>query len=350
MFFKSAKLLGLDVGTSTIKLAELDVSGRSATLNKFIMAPTPPQTVVGGDIIQPQAVSETIAAMVREMGTKRNMVATGLWGTSVIVKKITIPKMEEKLIGDQIRWEAEQYIPFDINEVNIEFEVLNGKGAGGESMDILLVAARQENVLKYAEMIAQAGLTCTVLDVGGFALANCFQKSMPEAAKQTVALVNIGASVTNLVILEKGRVTFCRDIAAGGLTYTSELQKNMGISFEEAESLKISASQGQAAPDEATKIISAAHDAICDEVQASFDFFSNTSQENKITTCYYSGGASRTSGLVKHLGGKIQVALEPLNPFHNIKTSSKLSESYIGQIRDFSSVAIGLGLRKAGDA
>ncbi len=351
MFFKSDKLIGLDIGTSTIKVAELDVSKRGGTLVGFAMTPTPPQAVVGGDIINPEAIAESVSSLIRELNTKRKNIAAGLWGTSVIVKKISIPKMDEKLIGDQIRWEAEQYIPFDINEVQIEYEILKGSVRSAEAMDILLVAARSENVYKYAEIIAATGLNCSILDVGGFALSNCYFKNYANSESGNAILLNMGASVTNFVAIEHGEVVFCRDVPVGGLTYTGEIQKAMGISFEEAESMKISVSTGQPAPEEVAGIIQTAHEIMIEELQGSIDFYLNTSPGTSLGNCYITGGCSRTPGLIAQLSKKTKLSCEMFNPFQNIGFNDQsLSMSYISQIKDFAAVAMGLGLRKDGDS
>src|SRR5262249_25468839 len=162
----------------------------------FALCPTPPKAVVSGEIVEPNVIADAVKGLVSQMRSKRKNVASGLWGTSVIVKRISIPQMEEKLVAGQIRWEAEQYIPFDVTEVNIDFKVLKGYQSNPETMDILLVAAKHDAAFVHQDIIRGAGMACAVLDVGGFALANCFLKNWESAKGQTVALFNIGASIT----------------------------------------------------------------------------------------------------------------------------------------------------------
>src|SRR5262249_3518355 len=159
----------------------------------------------------------------------------------------------------------------DVTEVNIDFKILKGYQSNPETMDILLVAAKHDAAFVHQDIIRGAGLSCSILDVGGFALANCFLKNWESAKGQTVALFNIGASITNFVVIENGEVVFCRDVPVGGLTYTGEIQKAMGISPEEAESMKISACMGHAAPDEVNQVIQATHEMVAEEVQGSLD-------------------------------------------------------------------------------
>lgn len=351
MFFSNKKVIGLDVGTSTIKLAELDVGRSGAKLVSFGLTPTPAGAVVGGEIMDSQSISNAIRRMLSEVKTKRRHVSTGLWGTAIIVKKITIPRMDESLVAEQIRWEAEQYIPFDVNEVNLEYKILERVNQSAETMDIILIAARQENVFRYAEIVETSGLICSILDVGGFALANCFERNYGILEGQVVGLLNIGASVINFVVFESGEVVFCRDIPVGGATYNSEIQKAMSISVEEAEALKIAYSSGQPGPEEVGKIVQSTHEIVCDEIQGSLDFFRNTSSTGSIGQCFVTGGGSRTGGLIAELSRHIGVQVEIFDPFINISYNDRVfSPDYIAQIRDFSAVAMGLGIRELGDS
>jgi type IV pilus assembly protein PilM len=350
MFFQSKKLIGLDIGSANIKMAEMTVSRRTATLENFVIRPTPARAVQGGEISDPGAISETIKGMVDVLKTKRKAAAVGLWGTSVITKRIAIPRMDEKLVGGQIRWEAEQYIPFDINEVNIDFSVLKSFQSTPENMDILLVAARQDVAVLYQDIVQSSGLQCTVVDVSGFALANCYLKNWGAQKGQTVALMNIGSLITNFVVIENGEIVFCRDIPVGGQTYTSEIQKAMGISLEEAETMKISACTGQPAPEEVVRVITSTHEAIGEEVQSSLDFFVNTTPGLPVQQCFVTGGASRTSGLVNHLGQQTKMNFQIFDPFRSVEINTKtLTPSFISEVRDFAATAVGLGMRVTGD-
>ncbi len=345
--FGKKKIVGVDIGTSTIKLVELDVGRSSTSLVSFAITPTPAQSFSSGDILNPQAVGEAIRQLMNQVKTKRTSGGCGLGGSSVIVKRISIPKMDENLISEQIRWEAEQYVPYDINEVNLGYEIIR-KSANSESIDLLLIAAVQGHVFKYAEALQVANLNCDVVDVNGFALANCFKKNYGEMEGQTVALLNIGAAATNMVILENSEIVFSRDIAVGGMTYSHDLQKGLNISLEEAEAIKLSVSNSQTAPEEAAGIMQSTHDAVVEEIKGSFDFFLNTTKSQTINRCFVTGGGSKTKGLVERLA---KVApCERLDPFFNIKYNSKaFSNDYIEQIRDFSAVVLGLALRNPGD-
>jgi type IV pilus assembly protein PilM len=350
MFFQSKKLIGLDIGSANIKMAEVESGRKGSTLVNFAIRPTPGRAVTGGEISDPAAISMTIKEMWQSMQTKRKAAAVGLWGTSVITKRISVPQMDEKLVAGQIRWEAEQYIPFDINEVNIDFNIIESFQANPETMEVLLVAARQDVALLYQDMVQSAGLQCSVIDVSGFALANAFTNSWGTRKGQTVALMNVGASVTSFVVIESGDIVFCRDIPVGGLTYTAEIQKSMGISQEEAEAMKISACTGQAAPEEVAKLIQGCHEVIAEEIQSSLDFFINTTPGLPVQQCLVTGGASRTTGLLNHLGQHTKLNFQIFDPFRSMKINSRyVSNEFAAEIRDFAATAVGLGLRRQGD-
>ncbi len=349
--FGSKKVLGLDIGTSSIKMAELDVSKRGAALLGFSMMATPEVAVNGGEIVDLASLSEVLSDMVRELGTKRKHVAAALWGSAIIVKKISVQAADKSVLEQQLSWEAEQYIPFDVNEVNLSYKILGPSAAGVEIMDVLLVAARHEYVFKYMEVIGQARLECSILDVAGFALANCFEKNYGVMKGQVVGLMNIGASVTTFVVVDSGEVVFCRDIPVGGLTYTAEIQRGMGVNADEAEAMKLSVSMGQAAPDEAASLIQNAHEGVCEEINASIDFFLNTNQSGGVAQFYLSGGSMALPGLAQAISRVTGTPCEPLNPFFRIKSKGKkLSSSYLSEIQNFAAIAVGLGLRQAGDS
>ncbi|MNJ92477.1 Cell division protein FtsA [compost metagenome] len=348
MFFKSKKVIGLDIGTSSIKLAEMDVSGKGAQLLSFGFAPTPPNSVMGGEINDIASVGMAIQALVAEVGSKRKIASTAMWGTAVIVKKITIPRIDKKLIKDQIRFEAEQYIPFDINNISLAHHILNSSSSP-DTMDILLVAAQNELVLQYTQAIEMTGLSCGVLDVSGFALANSFEMNygrLPE----TIGLLNFGAAITNFVVIQRGEVIFCRDIPVGGANYTNEIHKAMGVTMAEAEALKLSAVSRREVPDEVHSIISATNEAVTEEIRSSLDFLSATTNGITLNRCFYTGGSSGTSGLVETVSRVTGIPMELFNPFIKVKANpKKFSPEYLQQISSFAGVVTGLASRVQGD-
>ncbi|MGZ3743795.1 MAG: type IV pilus assembly protein PilM [Pseudobdellovibrionaceae bacterium] len=351
MFFKSKKVLGLDIGTSSIKIAELDVSRKGVQLLSFGFAPTPPNSVAAGEISDTTSVRVAVQGLVSEIGSKRKSISTGMWGTAVIIKKITIPKMDQKLIQDQIRFEAEQYIPFDINNISLAHHVLS-TSASEDTLDILLIAAQNELVSQYTAVVESAGLKCSVLDVSGFALANCFEANYGKLSRDVVGILNFGASITNFVVIQRGDVVFCRDVPVGGQNYTNEIHKSMGISRHEAEALKLSAvSRRGEVPADVHSIIHSTNEMVTDEIRNSLDFLSATTNGLTLSHCFYTGGSSTTTGLIENISRATGIRFEPFNPFAKITGNSrKFSPDYLNQISHFAAIATGLGLREAGDS
>ena len=231
MFFsKSKNVVGLDIGSSAIKLVELkEKKGGTYQLVKLGLERLSPEAIVDGSIMDSSMVVETISKLNSEKAVKNSNYATSLSGHSVIIKKISLPAMSPEELAESIRWEAEQYVPFDINDVNLDYVVL--ESAGGETMDVLLVAVKKDKIGDYTSVITQAGKTPVLVDVDAFALQNAYEANYPVEPGRVVALVNIGASVTNVNILSGSNTIFWRDISFGGNQYTDAIQKQLSLSF-----------------------------------------------------------------------------------------------------------------------
>ncbi len=346
--FGNKNLLGVDIGSSTVKIAEIDGSRKGFELTSFGVMPLPRGIINSGEIIDPLKVGQTIKTLTTTMRTKRFQVVSGLFGSAVIVKKISMPKMDVKLVSEQIKWEAEQYIPFDINDVTLEYKILKSSAAA-ETMDILLVAAKQDLVFRYIETIEAAQLKLESLDINGFGLANCFEHNY-GVQQGVIGLLNFGAASTNFVVVANGEVVYCRDILIGGFNYTNDIMQTMGISFEESEALKVSASMGQEVPAEVNTQIASTNEHYVEEVKSSLEFFSAASGNLAVNRFYVTGGGIFVPGLVAAVSKGANIPYEVLDPFLKISYNKKnLSAEYIEQIRPMSAIAIGLGLRKAGD-
>lgn len=348
MFFGAKKLVGLDIGSSTIKMAELDVGRSGASLLSFGFIPTPAGSVGSGEFHNIALISDAIRSLALQAKSKRKNVCVGMWGTSVIVKKITMPKIEKNLIAQQVRWEAEQYFPFDPNEISLSHHLISTPSSG-DTMDIILVAAQNMMVAQYQDVVAGAGLKLDVLDVSGFALANTFELNYGKKQGQTIALLNFGAGVTNFVVVNDGEVIFSRDIPFGGSNYSIEIHKEMGVTVQEAEALKLSAVTGGEVPEQVHSILSGVNDQMVEEIRNSFEFFSASSAGYNITQCFFTGGSSYLPNLIAKASQLTGIPFEPINPFIRVKPARGMTPEYVQQIGPFASVVIGLALRKAGD-
>ncbi len=350
MIFSSKKVIGLDIGSSSIKMAEVLVSRKGAELLSFSFTPTPPGCIAGGEISDVNTLSTAIQNALLDLNSKRKYISTGMWGTAVIVKKITIPRMDKKIIADQLRFEAEQYVPFDIGNVTLSHHLLRTTSSQ-ETMEVILVAAQNELIAQYKQAIEMTGRRCGVLDVAGFALANTFEMNYGIVRNETVGVLNFGAAVTNFVVLHDGEVLFCRDIPVGGQNYTNEISKGMGVTVEEAEALKLSASEKREVPDEVHSLISATNEAITEEIKNSLEFLSATTNGLSLSRCYITGGAHSTPGLSETIQRLLNFTVDSLNPYRRLKANPKrFSQSYLNQIRSFLPVVTGLAMREVGDS
>ncbi|MFZ3228724.1 MAG: type IV pilus assembly protein PilM [Pseudobdellovibrio sp.] len=348
MFFSSKKTLGLDIGSSSIKLAELTLTKLGASIDNFALTQSPVAALNSGEITDPILVAETIKAAFKENGFRNKKVCVGLSGTAVIVKKISMPQAGGKNIMEQVRYEAAQYLPFDINQVTLDFHRLKLMSSSPENMDLLIVAAQNEFIFNYLKSIQQANLTCSILDVNSLALANIFELNYGRT-DEPVAIFNFGSTLTNFLVLYQGEVIFSRDIPVGGFHFTNEISKNMGVTFEEAESLKISQGQSQEVPEDTRTFMNMALEYVTEEIRNSIDFYAASSGGLNISKAYYTGGASLTAGLVDHLNESLIIPFEAFDPYVRIRAANKkLNPAYLQQVAPFVSVVFGLALREAG--
>ena len=281
------------------------------------------------------------------------LVATSVSGHSVIIKKINLPQMTAEELEESIQWEAEQYIPFDINDVNIDVQILNTESTQAGQMDVLLVAAKKDMVNDYTEVISSAGLTPVVVDIDAFAVQNQFEINYEVPRSETVVLVNIGASVTNINVLANGVSTFTRDISIGGGQFTDAVPKALNVSYDEAEALKLgggSADSDAVVPQEVERVLQTESESIANEIQRSLDFYAATSADAHIARIFVSGGSAKIPALIKTIENRTGVPVEVMNPFRNIDIGSgRFDPAYLESISPMAAVAVGLALRYPAD-
>lgn len=348
--FGKDETFGLDIGSSSIKLVQLKEGKGGYFLVKAGMIPLPPESIVDGSIIDALSVVEAIKTLLKDQKVKARNVASSISGHSVIIKRVTLPVMTEEELADSIQWEAEQYIPFNIDEVNIDFQILGADPEGKGQMEVLLVACKKEVVEDYVSVIREAGLNPVVLDIDAFALENMFEINYPVPKGENIALVNIGASVTNINILSDGVTSFTRDISIGGHRFTEEIQKALHLNFHDAEALKTGDKVEGRSRDEVQPVIEKVVDLIASEVKRTIDFFLSQAPGEYVSRILLSGGTSKSEGILEAIREKIGIATERVNPFNNIEYNKRrFDPSYIEDIAPFMAVAVGLALRKAGD-
>ncbi len=349
LFGRSKSLVGLDIGSSAVKAIELKPAGKAYKVTAFGSEPIPPDSIVDGAIIDGAAVVDAIRRLFDSRSIKTKDVATSLSGNAVIVKKISLPTMTDGELAESIYWEAEQYIPFDIQDVNLDYQIVERGGAGKSTMDVLLVAAKKEKIADYTGVIGQAGRTAVVIDVDAFALQNAYEVNYGTEPGAVVVLLNAGASATNINILHGDQSVFTRDISAGGNAYTEALQKELNLPFEQADQLKRGLAVDGVTVDDARPVLRAVTENLMLEIQKTFDFFKASSSSDRISRLVVSGGASRAEGFTEMLGERFQAPVESFDPFKRVAFDAKKFNADPGEIAPTAAVAVGLALRRVGD-
>ena len=352
MFRRAKSLVGLDIGSSAVKAVELKPAGKGYKVTAFGAEPIPPDSIVDGAIIDSAAVADAIRRLFETNKIQTKEVCASLSGNAVIVKKITLPVMTDAELAESIYWEAEQYIPFDIQDVNLDYQILDpGDAANGKAtMEVLLVAAKKEKIADYTGVIAQAGRTAVVVDVDAFALQNAYEVNYGIEPGQVVVLLNAGASATNINILQGDQSVFTRDISIGGNAYTEALQKELNLPFEEADQLKRGQPVDGVTFDDARPVLRAVSENVMLEIQKTFDFFKATAASDRIDRIVVSGGAAKEEGFLEMLPDRFETPVELFDPFKAVAFDAKRFR--VDEVQDIAptvAVAVGLALRRAAD-
>ncbi|MCB9728763.1 MAG: type IV pilus assembly protein PilM [Deltaproteobacteria bacterium] len=344
--------IGLDIGSSSIKIIQLREDRKGVHLQAFDMAMLPPEAVVDGALMNFTAIVEKIKELVAANRIRQRDVCVSVSGHSVIIKKISLPEMTSEELDESIQWEAEQYIPFDIKDVNVDVQIVNPKAGQGQ-MDVLLVAAKKDVIHDYVSVVAEAGLRTVCVDVDTFALQNMFELGYGFPPNETIALVNVGAAVININVIANGMTTFTRDISMGGGLLTAEIQKHLNVSYEEAEHYK-TAGEGNITNSTIAREVQVLSEKVSQtlvtEIQRSLDFYAATTVNTDISRLYLSGGSAQIPPLIRLLERNLEVPVELVNPFKNIIIDPrKFDVDALQRMAPVAAVAVGQGLRKAGD-
>jgi type IV pilus assembly protein PilM len=345
---RKKQVVGCDVGSSSIKIVELKPlkNGEFQLLHAAI-ANLSPEAIVDGAIMDSSLVVEALSRLIADNNIRNPGFGGSLSGHSVIIKKIQLPSMTDAELAESIQWEAEQYIPFDINDVNLDYVVL--ESGAGDTMDVLLVAVKKDRIADYTSVIVQAGKDPVLVDVDVFALQNAFESNY-SSENETTALVNIGASVMNINVLHQGTSIFWRDVAFGGNQYTEAIQRELNLPREEAERLKLGDQVGQHSVQQLMGVVNSVSEDLAAELQKTIDFFVATSSVDRLDRVVLAGGGAQVLNLDEVLKERFQVDVEVLNPFRNIRYSeSDFDPEWINRHAPAMSVAVGLAIRTVGD-
>ena len=343
-------LVGVDIGATSIKVCQLKEGRKGYGLVRFGFHALEPQTIVDRTIMNSGAVVEALQRTFSENKIKQKEVALSVSGQSVISRKITVPIMTTTELDEQIQWEAENHIPFDIKDVNVDYEILRRRPEAGQ-MDLLLVAAKRDEINDYVQIARQAKLKPIVVDIDAFTIQNLFEYNRGLPPDQTFAIINVGATQASINIISRGTSAFTRDIANGGNYLTEQIIKQVGVPFEQAEDLKCQAAQAHAAsglPPKLFQVIEQVCDTIAGEIQRSLDFFLATSGEEKIARVYLTGGSANLSQLSEAIERRSRVTTEVIQPLERIGIEAKeVDGNTLGTRAAQLSVALGLAMRKS---
>jgi len=347
---KKRDVIGLDIGSSSIKLVELKEDKKGYKLQTLSISPLPPETIVDGALMDSVTIIDTIRDLISTSKSKTKDVVTSVSGHAVIVKKISLPFMTETELEESIQWEAERYIPFDINDVNIDFQIFGSTPENPEVMDVVLVAAKKDVINDYVSVIMESGLNPVIIDIDSFALENMLAMNYDMGKEETIAIANVGASITNINIIKNNISSFTRDIFKGGNQITEEIQRQLHVDHEEAERIKVGSKADITSQPIIQNVLKTASESLVGEIGNSLDFYQSTTTYEKIAKLYLSGGGSKIKDFDILLQQQIGVPVEVVNPFKEIDYSGKNFDlEYLREIGPIMAVGVGLASRKVGD-
>ncbi len=335
--------VGLSIGTSSIKLVELKKTGKTWKLLHFGIVQLPEDAIVNREIINQITVVDSIRTLVSQIKLKNKNVCTALSGTSLIVKRMAVEVTSKKELQDQVFWEAEQYLPFDVQEVVMDYDVVGE--TKDKKADVILVAVKGSVLESYIVCVEDAGLRAKLVDVDYFALQNLFEANYPVRSTEAVAIVDIGASSLKIVVVHNGIPVFTKDSSMGGKNLTAEIQKNLNLSYFDAETLKISG-QGGAMPQEVNELIHIMCENFATEIKRAVDFYNASSVGAPVSYVLLAGGSSKLPNLPRIVEERVQLPTQIINPFNSITYDpSVFTAEYLNSIAPIAAIPMGLALR-----
>ncbi len=345
LFGKKSEIFGLDIGSSSVKVVQLEETAKGYALKTYAIVPLPAQAMADGIIKDPPVVVDAIKEAVAKAKLKTTEAAIAVSGRELTVKKVQLPKIPRKELDDAIQLEAEHHIPFSIDEVFLDYQVV---GETATTMDLLLVAAKRTKVADYVAVTEAAGVIPVVVDLDGFALENQHEfNHAGDPATDAVALIDLGASVMKTNVIRGGTSIFARDIPFGGNNYTQAIAQRLNIPFEKAEAAKLGQDVG-VNWDEMIPSLEAVSRDLSMEVQRTFDYFASTAESERISKIVLSGGCCRLAGLDEFLSSSWGIPVEVVRPFQSVLIEPTREEE-LTAAGPVLAVAVGLAMRRYGD-
>ena len=349
MFFnKKNKLVGLDIGSRTLKVAEVVEKASGLVLKKIGFIDIAPGMIEDGFIKKPEEVADSLRQLFKAYNIKEDNVAVSIGGYSVLIKNISVDTMSEEELQDRIKFEAEQYIPFDIDEVNLDFHILGEHDHNPNQMNVLLVAAKKEIVNDYVDLVRIAGLNPCIIDADTFAIQNIFEANY-DIPEEAVALIDIGAIKTSINIMKNNSPVFMRDVSLGCGQINQQIIKAADCTFEEAEQIKHSSETDKISEEEKNNITGTVIDGWCVEIQRALDFYYSMTPEDQISKIFLSGGGAKLEDFRYLLAQQTSSEVKVFNPFESLEVDDKFDSSYLEQIAPQAAICMGLAIRRVDD-
>ena len=316
MFGKKKKVIGLDIGSSQTKMVELS-AGKTKKLVNYGISKVLSDAIVEGEIIDREAVLDSIRSLIESKGFTTKNVVIGLAGRDVIIKRITMDRMSEADTREQIKWEAEQYVPFDINEVSLDFDVINPH-FGDNQQEVILVAAKNEVINNLSSLLKELNLNPVIVDTTAFAIQNVFEYNYAPAPDEIICLLHIGAGMTVINVIKGGSSLSARDVYYGVNAFISKLQKEIGFNYDDAANAVKGTVPVGASQDSVQGVFESFISDLGTQIERSLQFLASVTGEEKVNRMYLSGGGALIPNLLEYLKRRLGVPIELINPFKNI--------------------------------
>ncbi|HEX5633456.1 MAG TPA: type IV pilus assembly protein PilM [Gemmatimonadales bacterium] len=344
IFSRKRTTVGLDIGSGLIKLVVIQHGAGDPVLTKVAFTSVVDDAIVEGEVMDPGIVAEAIRGLMASAGIKTKQVVTAVGGRDVIIKKISMDRMKESEAREVIRWEAEQHVPFDMENVELDFQILD-PDADGLQMTVLLVAAKRELIETKLALLGDVGLEPSVIDVDAFALHNAFERNYPDAMRGVVGLVNIGHETTNVNILDDGVPVLTRDIPVGTRRFREDMQRERGMSAEDADRLL----QGGDPSPELEPFLETRGEEIAVGIERAAAFLQSATRSSAgLSRLYTTGGGARIPGLTRVLADRLRLPVQLANPIERLQVADGvLDMMVVDEVAPLLMLPIGLALRAA---
>jgi type IV pilus assembly protein PilM len=340
-------IIGIDIGLSAIKMAEVTKSGDTYKINAYASVELPEGAIIEDEIQKEDEVLKALQSCLKKLNTSSKLACIGLSGPNTLIKKLQLGSGTYEEIEDNVIWEIEQYLPFSIDDGNVSFSILSENAGGG--VEVMIGAAKKSLINSYKDLVERINLKVKIVDLAPAATINVYENVLSELANESGAtqiILDLGAQKTQFFIYKNGLMAFYKEIAIGGLTITEEIQRQMGVNFAEAESLKIHGDGNGNIPEEIVDIINQVLDSFFAELKKTIDFWVSSTSEESFEHCIITGGSSLIPGFNEALEEVVGTEVLVLNPFAKMSfNQNKITEDMINDIAYRGICAIGLAMR-----